>query len=75
VTNTRYNETDFKTGIGYSNTKFSVYCVTIELDLGIPEDGIGEQTTSKKTGFPKQGVFNHLWSLNNVFFRKIKTRS
>ncbi|MDI5899596.1 TonB-dependent receptor [Flavobacterium yafengii] len=70
VTNTRYNETDFKTGIGYSNAKFSsvLRYNYNELDLGIPEDGIADQTTSKKTGFPKQGVFNHLLSLNNVFF-------
>lgn len=70
VTNTRYNETDFKTGIGYSNAKFSsvLRYNYNELDLGIPEDGIADQTTSKKTGFPKQGVFNHLLSLNSVFF-------
>ncbi|TRX01258.1 TonB-dependent receptor [Flavobacterium gawalongense] len=70
VTNTRYNETDFKTGIGYSNAKFSsvLRYNYNDLDLGIPEDGVAEQTTSKKTGFPKQGVFNHLLSLNNVFF-------
>ena len=70
VTNTRYNETDFKTGIGYSNAKFSsvLRYNYNELDLGIPEDGIADQTTSKKTGFPKQGIFNHLLSLNNVFF-------
>ncbi|MGZ9735011.1 TonB-dependent receptor [Flavobacterium sp. GNP002] len=70
VTNTRYNETDFKTGIGYSNAKFSsvLRYNYNELDLGIPEDGIADQTTSMKTGFPKQGVFNHLLSLNNVFF-------
>lgn len=70
VTNTRYNETDFKTGIGYSNAKFSsvLRYNYNELDLGIPEDGIAAQTTSKKTGFPKQGIFNHLLSLNNVFF-------
>ncbi len=70
VTNTRYNETDFKTGIGYSDAKFSsVLRYNYNgLDLGIPEDGVAEQTTSKKTGFPKQGVFNHLLSLNNVFF-------
>ena len=70
VTNTRYNETDFKTGIGYSNAKFSsvLRYNYNELDLGIPEDGIADQTISKKTGFPKQGVFNHLLSLNNVFF-------
>lgn len=70
VTNTRYNETDFKTGVGYSNAKFSsvLRYNYNKLDLGIPEDGIAEQTTSKQTGFPKQGVFNHLLSLNNVFF-------
>ncbi len=70
VTNTRYNETDFKTGIGYSNAKFSsvLRYNYNKLDLGIPEDGIAEQTTNKETGFPRQGVFNHLLSLNNVFF-------
>ena len=70
VTNTRYNETDFKTGIGYSNAKFSsvLRYNYNDLDLGIPEDGIADQTMSKKTGFPKQGVFNHLLSLNSVFF-------
>lgn len=75
VTNTRYNETDFKTGIGYSNSKFSsVFRYNYNnLDLGIPEDGIAEQTTSKKTDYPKQGIFNHLLSLNNVFsFEKSK---
>ncbi|MFV8464097.1 TonB-dependent receptor [Flavobacterium sp. LB1P62] len=70
VTNTRYNETDFKTGIGYSNAKFSsvLRYNYNKLDLGIPEAGITKQTTSKETGFPRQGVFNHLLSLNNVFF-------
>ena len=70
VTNTRYNETDFKTGIGYSNAKFSsvLRYNYNKLDLGIPEEGIADQTTSKATGFPRQGVFNHLLSLNNVFF-------
>lgn len=70
VTNTRYNETDFKTGIGYSNSSFSsvLRYNYNKLDLGIPEEGFGEQTTSKNTEFPRQGVFNHLLSLNNVFF-------
>jgi iron complex outermembrane receptor protein len=70
VTNTRYNETDFKTGIGYSNSKFSsVFRYNYnDLDLGIPEEGIAGQTTNKKTEYPKQGVFNHLLSLNNIFF-------
>ena len=70
VTNTRYNETDFKTGIGYSNSKFSsVFRYNYnDLDLGIPDKGIAEQTNNKKTEYPKQGVFSHLLSLNTVFF-------
>ncbi|TRX36722.1 TonB-dependent receptor [Flavobacterium restrictum] len=70
VTNTRYNETDFKTGIGYSNATFSsvLRYNYNKLDLGIPEEGIANQTISKHTAFPKQGVFNHLLSLNTVFF-------
>ena len=75
VTNTRYNETDFKTGIGYSNSKISsVFRYNYnKLDLGMPEEGVADQTTSKKTIYPKQGVFNHLLSLNNIlFFTKSK---
>ena len=70
VTNTRYNETDFKTGVGYNNTKFStVFRYNFnKLDLGIPEEGIAEQTYSKNPEFPRQGVFNHLLSLNNVIY-------
>ncbi|MDD5150309.1 MAG: TonB-dependent receptor [Flavobacterium sp.] len=72
VTNTRYNETDFKTGIGYSNSKFSsVFRYNFnKLALGIPENGIAEQTTSKKPEFPSQAIDNHLLSLNNIFFFK-----
>ncbi len=72
VTNTRYNESDFKTGIGFSNKKFTstfIYNFN-KLDLGIPENGIDEQTKTKKTAYPKQGVYNNLLSLNNVFFFK-----
>jgi len=75
VTNTRYQETDLKTGIGYSNSKFSsvLRYNFNDLDLGIPEEGIAEQTTNRKTEYPKQGVFNHLLSLNNtLFFEKSK---
>ncbi len=70
VTNTRYNESDFKTGIGFSNKKFtSTFRYNFnKLDLGIPENGIEEQTKTKKTAYPKQGVYNNLLSLNNVFF-------
>lgn len=72
VTNTRYDELDFKTGLGYSNSIFStVFRYNYnELDLGIPEEGIAEQSTSKKPEFPKQGVVNHVLSLNNVIFLK-----
>jgi iron complex outermembrane receptor protein len=75
VTNTRYNELDFKTGLGYSNANFStVFRYNFNrLDLGIPENGIGEQSTSKNTEFPKQGIFAQILSLNNViFFRNSK---
>ena len=72
VTNTRYNETDFKTGIGYSNAKFSsvLRYNYNNLDLGIPEAGIAAQSSSKNTGFPRQGVFNHLLSLNSIIYFK-----
>jgi len=75
VTNTRYNETDFKTGVGYSDSKISsVFRYNYnKLDLGMPEDGVGEQTTNKGTLFPKQGILNHLLSFNNIlFFSKSK---
>ncbi|GIZ09235.1 TonB-dependent receptor [Flavobacterium sp. UMI-01] len=69
VTNTRFNETDFKTGIGYSNSNFSTvlrYNFN-RLDLGLPEE-IGEQTKTKTTDYPRQGVDNHLLSLNSVVY-------
>jgi iron complex outermembrane receptor protein len=72
VTNTRYNETDLKTGIGYSNTSFSSvlrYNLN-QLDLGIPENGIAEQSSSHRTLFPKQAVNNHILSLHNNFYFK-----
>ncbi|MGV3695870.1 TonB-dependent receptor [Flavobacterium sp.] len=75
VTNTRFNETDFKTGIGYSNSSFSsvLRYNFNRLDLGIPEDGIGEQSTSRSTLYPKQAVDNHILSLhNNFYFRNSK---
>lgn len=70
VTNTRYNETDLKMGIGYSDSKISsVFRYNYnKLDLGISGESITEQTTTKKTAYPKQGVFNHLLSFNNILF-------
>lgn len=79
VTNTRYNELDFKTGLGYSNSSFStVFRYNYnKLDLGIPENAPevsgAEQTGSKHPDFPKQGVFSQILSLNNsIFFRNSK---
>ena len=71
VTNSRYNETDFKTGIGYSNSNFStVFRYNFnKLDLGLPEE-IGEQTKTKDTDYPRQAVDNHLASLNSVVYFK-----
>ena len=75
VTNTRYNELDFKTGIGYSDKNFTSdfrYNYN-QIKLGIPENGIAEQTTDKTPEYPRQAVFNHLLSLNNtIFFGKSK---
>ncbi|MGO4819836.1 MULTISPECIES: TonB-dependent receptor [unclassified Flavobacterium] len=72
VTNTRYNETDFKTGIGYSTSNFSsvLRYNYNNLDIGIPEDGIAGQSSSKNTQFPRQAVFNHLLSLNSIIYFK-----
>jgi iron complex outermembrane receptor protein len=41
-----------------------------KLDLGIPEDGIAEQT--KKTPRFQDKGFNHLLSLNSVIYLKIQ---
>ena len=75
VTNTRYNELDFKTGIGYSDKNFSSefrYNYN-RLLLGIPGAGIAEQSTDNNPEYPKQAVYNQLLSLNNtVFFKSSK---
>jgi iron complex outermembrane receptor protein len=72
VTNTRYNETDFKTALGYSNSKFTstLRYNFNKLDLGIPETGVDEQTLIKKTNYPKQAVFANILSWNNTIFFK-----
>ncbi|WP_395043436.1 TonB-dependent receptor domain-containing protein [Flavobacterium sp.] len=72
VTNTRYNELDFKTGLGYSNAIFSTifrYNYN-KLELGISENGIAEQTTIKKPDYPKQSVNSQILSLNSTIFFK-----
>ncbi|TGD59643.1 TonB-dependent receptor [Flavobacterium humi] len=71
VTNTRFEETDLKTGIGYSNSKFaSVLRYNLNnLSLGIPEE-IAVQTTKRDPNYPRQGVVSHIVSLHNNFFFK-----
>jgi iron complex outermembrane receptor protein len=70
VTNTRFNETDIKGGVGYSDSKISsVFRYNFNhLNLGIPETGTGEQTQSKSPDFPRQEVYNQIFSLHNNFF-------
>jgi iron complex outermembrane recepter protein len=72
VTNTRYNEADFKTAIGYNDSKISsvLRYNYNQLNLGIPEFGIAQQTTNKTPDYPKQGVFSRIISLNNTFYFK-----
>lgn len=69
VTNTRFNEKDFKAAIGFNSNIFVSelrYNFT-RSDIGITE-GIAEQTTSKNTKLPFQNVDNHILSLHNHFF-------
>ena len=75
VTNTRYQEKDFKSGIGYSDAFFSsvLRYNYNDLKLGMTEEGIAAQSTSKSVLYPKQAVSNHLISLNStVFFNTSK---
>lgn len=70
VTNTRYNELDLKAGIGYSDSKISsVFRYNFNrLNIGIPEEGFGAQTTSQSPDYPRQQIFNQVFSLHNDFF-------
>lgn len=74
VTNTRFDETDFKTGISYSNSKISStfrYNLNL-LSLGLPEE-IGENTTVRNPDYPRQGVLSQIASLHNkIFFKNSK---
>ncbi|WP_027127004.1 TonB-dependent receptor [Gelidibacter mesophilus] len=70
VTNSRFREQDFKTGLGYQKSGFKTelrYNVN-HSKLGIPGE-LGEQTTSKTPLLPFQEVTNHvLSSKSSVFF-------
>jgi iron complex outermembrane receptor protein len=69
VTNTRYNETDIKTGIGYGDSKVSsIFRYNFnKLNIGIPENGLGDQT-NKSPDYPRQQVVSQIFSLHNDFF-------
>lgn len=69
LTNTRFNEKDFKTGVQYlgTNIKSTIRYNYNRSNLGMPEE-IGEQTLSKKLDIPFQEVDNHILSLDNTLF-------
>ena len=69
VTNTRFNEKDFKTGLGYNWDNFVTelrYNFTSS-KIGITE-GIDNQTSQKEPDLPYQNIDNHILSLHNHFF-------
>ncbi len=74
VTNTRFKEKDFKTGIAFTNSKFSseLRYNFNNSKLGLPE-GIEEQSTEKEVHEPYQDIDNHILSIQNkIFFENSK---
>jgi len=69
VTNTRFNEIDFKTGLQYSDKKFksTLRYNYNRSNIGIPEE-IGEQTRSNDLELPFQEIDNHILSFDNTLF-------
>lgn len=71
VTNTRFTEKDFKTGIGLNLDQFVTefrYNYN-QSEIGIPEE-IGNQTTSRSVELPYQDLETHILSLHNHFYLK-----
>lgn len=69
VTNTRFNEWDLKTGMGYRNSRYRGdlrYNLNVNR-TGIPEE-IGVQSTSKELIEPYQETENHVLSIDNKFY-------
>jgi iron complex outermembrane receptor protein len=69
VTNTRFNEQDFKAAFGVQSEKFKTelrYNVN-NIKPGIPEE-IGEQSTKKTPLLPFQEVTNHVLSSKSTMF-------
>lgn len=71
VTNTRFSERDFKTGLGYqaSNFKTDLRYNYTNSELGIPEE-IGEQTTTRTPDSPFQEITSHIISSKSNLFLK-----
>ncbi|MDZ7614836.1 MAG: TonB-dependent receptor plug domain-containing protein [Flavobacteriaceae bacterium] len=69
VTNTRFNEKDFKAGFGVNVKNFvsELRYNYVDATVGIPE-GIEEQTTSKTPEHPYQKLQSHILGLHNHFF-------
>ncbi|MCB0445446.1 MAG: carboxypeptidase-like regulatory domain-containing protein, partial [Gelidibacter sp.] len=69
VTNTRFREQDFKTGIGYQVDKFKTevrYNIN-HSKLGIPEE-LGVQNTDRSPLIPFQDITNHVLSSKSTLF-------
>ncbi|MFV8225936.1 TonB-dependent receptor, partial [Christiangramia aquimixticola] len=69
VSNTRFNEKDIKTGIGFQD---GIYKADLRYnfnrsEIGIPEDQ-DFQSTSKDPLLPYQHIDNHILSLDNKFY-------
>lgn len=71
VTNSRFNETDFKTGVQYLGSKFksTLRYNYNRSNIGIADE-IGTQTNSKALELPFQEIDNHILSVDNTFFLK-----
>ncbi|MGB5666077.1 MAG: TonB-dependent receptor [Maribacter sp.] len=72
LTNSRFNVSDLKTGLGYQSTSFKTelrYNYNLS-EIGIPEE-IGEQSKSRSPQLPSQQIGNHiLSSKTKIFFDK-----
>ncbi|WP_081211652.1 TonB-dependent receptor [Salegentibacter sediminis] len=71
VTNTRFNEKDFKAGIGYQDQKYkgALRYNYNRSNIGIPEE-MGLQNTDKDPLLPYQEIDNHILSLDNKLYFK-----
>ena len=69
VTNSRFNEKDFKSGVQYLGNKFksTVRYNYNRSNVGIADE-IGEQTHSKNLELPFQEIDNHILSWENTIF-------